>query len=70
MVSVQNKYSITDRKSDAVLDYCEAYKIAFIPWRPIDGGSTVEHPTFQSLLKKYSATPGQLALAWLLKRSP
>ena len=70
VVSVQNKYSITDRKSDPVLAYCEANNIAFIPWRPIDGGGTVEHPTFQALLRKYGATPGQLALAWLLKRSP
>ena len=43
---------------------------AVASWRPIDGGGTVEHPTFQALLKKYGATPGQLALAWLLKRSP
>jgi aryl-alcohol dehydrogenase-like predicted oxidoreductase len=70
VVSVQNKYSITDRRSDAVLKFCEANKIAFIPWRPIDGGHTVEHPTFQALMTKYNATPGQLALAWLLKRSP
>src|SRR3569623_497124 len=70
VVSVQNKYSITDRKSDPVLAYCEANNIAFIPWLPIDGGGTVEHPPFQALLKKYGATAGQLALAWLLKRSP
>ena len=70
VVSVQNKYSITDRKSDPVLQFCEANKIAFIPWRPIDGGHTVEHPVFQALLKKYGATAGQLALGWLLKRSP
>jgi aryl-alcohol dehydrogenase-like predicted oxidoreductase len=70
VVSVQNKYSITDRRSDPVLAFCEANNIAFIPWRPIDGGHTVEHPTFQALMTKYDATPGQLALAWLLKRSP
>lgn len=71
VVSVQNKYSITDRNSEAVLSYCEANKIAFIPWRPIDGGNTVAtNPAFQSLLTKYKASPGQLALAWMLKRSP
>ncbi|MBN9307308.1 MAG: oxidoreductase [Devosia sp. 67-54] len=71
VVSVQNKYSISDRNSDAVLSYCEANGIGFIPWRPIDGGSTnAADPKFQALLKKYGATPGQLSLAWLLKRSP
>jgi pyridoxine 4-dehydrogenase len=70
VVSVQNKYSITDRNSDAVLDYCEAHNIAFIPWRPIDGGNAVDTPAFQALLKKYNATAGQLSIAFLLKRSP
>jgi pyridoxine 4-dehydrogenase len=67
VASVQNKYSITDRNSEAVLSYCEANKIAFIPWRPIDGGNTAAD---RALLAKYNATPGQLALAWMLKRSP
>ena len=71
VVTVQNQYSISDRKSDAVLAYCEANNIGFIPWRPIDGGNTnAGAPKFQALLKKYGATPGQLSLAWLLKRSP
>ena len=71
VVSVQNKYSISDRKSEEVLAYCEANRIAFIPWRPIDGGNTAAtNPTFQALLTKYKATPGQMALAWMLKRSP
>ena len=71
VASVQNKYSITDRNSEAVLAYCEANKIAFIPWRPIDGGNTsAANPTFAAMMAKYGATPGQLALAWLLKRSP
>lgn len=71
VVSVQNKYSISDRKSDEVLSYCETNGIGFIPWRPIDGGNTnAEDPAFAALLKKYRATPGQLALAWMLKRSP
>lgn len=70
VVSVQNKYSITDAASDAVLDYCAANNIAFIPWRPIDGGSTTASPTFQALMKKHGASAGQLAIAWLLKRSP
>jgi aryl-alcohol dehydrogenase-like predicted oxidoreductase len=71
VVTVQNKYSISDRKSDEVLAYCEANQIGFIPWRPIDGGNTnASDPKFQALLQKYGATPGQLSLAWLLKRSP
>jgi aryl-alcohol dehydrogenase-like predicted oxidoreductase len=71
VVTVQNKYSISDRKSEEVLAYCEASKIGFIPWRPIDGGKTAtSNPAFQALMTKYGATPGQLALAWMLKRSP
>lgn len=71
VASVQNKYSISDRKSEAVLSYCETNKIGFIPWRPIDGGNTsADNPKFKALLGKYKATPGQLALAFLLKRSP
>ena len=71
VVTVQNKYSISDRRSDEVLSYCETNGIGFIPWRPIDGGNTnAEDPRFAALLSKYRATPGQLALAWMLKRSP
>ena len=71
VASVQNKYSISDGNSEAVLDYCEANKLGFIPWRPIDGGNTdASNPAFAALLNKYNATAGQLALAWLLKRSP
>ena len=71
VVTVQNKYSISDRRSDEVLSYCETNGIGFIPWRPIDGGNTnAEDPKFAALLSKYRATPGQLALAWMLKRSP
>jgi aryl-alcohol dehydrogenase-like predicted oxidoreductase len=70
VATVQNKYSISDKKSDAVLDYCEAHNIGFIPWRPIDGGNiSATDPKFAGLLKSYGATPGQLALAFLLKRS-
>ena len=71
VATVQNKYSLSDANSEAVLSYCEEQKIGFIPWRPIDGGNTAaSDDQFQALLKKYNATPGQLALAWLLKRSP
>jgi aryl-alcohol dehydrogenase-like predicted oxidoreductase len=71
VATVQNKYSITDRNSEAVLDYCEANGIGFIPWRPIDGGTArASDPRFAALCKRLGATPGQLALAFLLKRSP
>lgn len=71
VASVQNQYSMTVRKSEAVLDFCQENQIAFIPWRPIDGGSAAANsPLFQSMLAKYGATPGQLAIAWLLRRSP
>jgi aryl-alcohol dehydrogenase-like predicted oxidoreductase len=70
VASVQNKYSITDRKSEDVLAYCEANNIAFIPWRPIDGGAATGGAAFQALMKKYGASATQLGLAWLLKRSP
>ena len=71
VTTVQNKYSLSDANSEAVLAYCEAQKIGFVPWRPIDGGGTdASKPAFAALMKKYNATAGQLAIAWLLKRSP
>ena len=68
VATVQNRYDPTARGSDAVLDYCEAHKIGFIPWAPLGGGALANNPS--GLAKKYDATPGQLNLAWLLKRSP
>ena len=71
VATVQNKYSLADANSEAVLAYCEGQKIGFIPWRPIDGGNTAaDKPAFKALMQKYNATAGQLAIAWLLKRSP
>jgi aryl-alcohol dehydrogenase-like predicted oxidoreductase len=71
VTTVQNKYSLADANSEAVLSYCEEQKIGFIPWRPIDGGNTnADKPEFKALMEKYKASAGQLAIAWLLKRSP
>ena len=71
VATVQNKYSLADANSEAVLAYCEGQKIGFIPWRPIDGGNTAaDKPGFKALMQKYNASAGQLAIAWLLKRSP
>lgn len=65
IVSVQNRYNLEDRKSQAVLDRCEELGIAFIPWAPIDTGD-VEGTEVQRIAEKHDATPVQIALAWLL----
>jgi len=69
VVTVQNRYNVADRASEAVLDYCEKHAIGFIPWRPIAGG-TAGGGVLDTLGKKYNASPSQLSLAWMLKRSP
>ena len=71
VASVQNRYSLRDRGSDEVLDYCEKQAIGFIPWYPLAAGrlSAVGGPVSQ-IAAKYHATPSQVALAWLLQRSP
>jgi pyridoxine 4-dehydrogenase len=71
IVSVQNRYSITDRGSDDVLEYCEDEKMGFIPWFPLAAGrvSGSESP-ISRIAAQWRVTPSQLALAWLLARSP
>jgi pyridoxine 4-dehydrogenase len=70
IVSVQNRYSMTDRGSDDVLLYCEKDKIGFIPWFPLAAGrlSGADSPIGQTAAQ-LKATPSQVALAWLLARS-
>ena len=71
IVSVQNEYNLGDRRSDPVLEACEAEGIAFLPWRPLDGGVLSEPGgPLDEVARKHGSTPGQVALAWLLKRSP
>lgn len=71
VTTVQNMYNLVSRKSEEVLTYCEQNNIGFIPWRPIDGGNLeATSAEFRALLDKYEANAGQLALAWMLKRSP
>jgi aryl-alcohol dehydrogenase-like predicted oxidoreductase len=75
IVSVQNRYSLADRRHEATLDYCEQHQIAFLPWYPIAAGKLLkpENPAAQTLARMaacYSATAAQLSLAWLLHRSP
>src|SRR2546430_465309 len=69
IVSVQNRYSFADREWDYVVDYCERNGIAFIPWFPL-GAGTVAGRILERIAKAYQAKPIQIALAWLLKRSP
>ena len=69
IVSVQNRYSFADREWDYVVDYCERDGIAFIPWFPL-GAGRVAGKTLNEIAGKRNAGPHQVALAWLLKRSP
>jgi pyridoxine 4-dehydrogenase len=68
IVSVQNRYSFADRESDFIVDYCEQNNIAFLPWAPL-GQAKEAHDAIKKLADKLNATPLQVALAWLLKRS-
>src|ERR1700730_16066363 len=69
IVSVQNRYSFADREWDHVVDYCERNGIAVIPWCPL-GAGTVAGRLLERIAKARQAKPIQVALAWLLKRSP
>lgn len=69
IVSVQNRYNLFDRESEPVLEMCEQESIGFIPWFPVGAGN-LDNSALSQIAKKYNATPYQLALAWLLKRSP
>jgi len=71
VVSVQNRYSLTDRGSEDVLKYCEKQKIGFIPWFPLAAGRlSGEKSPVAEVAEELKATPSQVALAWLLGRSP
>jgi len=71
IATVQNLYNLTNRQSEAVLDYCEAEGIGFIPWFPIATGELAKPGgPLDTLAGQTGATPAQLALAWLLRRSP
>src|SRR5580700_1966803 len=69
IVSVQNRYSFADREWDNVVDYCERNRIAFIPWFPL-GAGRVAGKLLERIAKARQVKPIQIALAWLLKRSP
>ena len=71
IVSVQNKYNLSDRSHEDVLEYCEKKGIAFIPWFPVAAGKLAQPGgALDAAAKKHGATVGQLSLAWLLHRSP
>jgi aryl-alcohol dehydrogenase-like predicted oxidoreductase len=71
VATVQNLYNIGDRSSEDVLAYCEAHHIGFIPWYPLAAGKLAQSGSvLDRMARKHGATPGQIALAWLLKRSP
>jgi pyridoxine 4-dehydrogenase len=69
IVSVQNRYSFADREWDYVVDYCERNGIAFIPWFPL-GAGRVAGEVLGRVAQAHQANPKQVALAWLLQRSP
>ena len=71
IVSVQNRYNLTNRSSEAVIETCEREGIAFIPWFPLaTGGLTRTGGNLDEIASRHDATPAQVALAWLLARSP
>ena len=75
VVSVQNRYSLADRRHEQTLDWCEQRGIAFLPWYPMAAGKLLkpDHPAsrvLKQIAARHRATPAQLSIAWLLHRSP
>jgi len=70
IVSVQNQYNPGDRSSEPVLQACERLGLAFLPWYPLGAGSALRLSKIKTIAEKRKATPAQVALAWLLARSP
>lgn len=71
VATVQNRYNLADRKSEDVLDYCQGAGIGFIPWYPLAAGDLARPGgPLDAAAKAHGATPGQVALAWVLRRSP
>ena len=69
IVSVQNRYSVFERDSEPVLDFCSLEELAFLPWRPVAGGNLAAG-VVEEIARRNNATPSQVALAWLLAHSP
>jgi pyridoxine 4-dehydrogenase len=71
IASVQNRYSLADRRWEDVLDYCQREGVGFIPWFPLGAGSLAEAGgALVEIARRHRASPAQVALAWLLRRSP
>jgi len=75
VVTVQNRYSLADRRHEETLAYCDKKRIGFLPWYPMAGGKMLkaEHPAAQALSRiaeRHAASAAQLSLAWLLQKSP
>ena len=71
VATVQNRYNLADRASEAVLDYCAGCGIGFIPWYPLNAGDLArEGGALDAIASRRKASPGQIALAWLLAQDP
>jgi aryl-alcohol dehydrogenase-like predicted oxidoreductase len=71
VATVQNRYNLVDRTSEDVLDYCAKHNIGFIPWYPLAAGDLAKPGSLlDTIAKKHNAAPSQIALDWVLKRSP
>jgi len=71
VATVQNRYNLVDRGSEDVLNFCEKHGIGFIPWYPLAAGNLAKNGSIlAAIAKAHGATPSQIALAWVLKRSP
>jgi aryl-alcohol dehydrogenase-like predicted oxidoreductase len=70
IAAVQNRYSLSERKYDDVIDYCEREQIMFVPFYPLGGRSGLRGDTIEEIAASRGASVAQIALAWLLRRSP
>ncbi|PVX81860.1 aldo/keto reductase [Paraburkholderia unamae] len=71
VATVQNRYNLLDRQSESVLEYCEANNIGFIPWYPLAAGNIgASSDTISEVARDHGASPMQIAIAWLLHKSP
>ena len=71
VATVQNRYNLADRESEDVLDYCEKHGIGFIPWYPLSAGALAARGrVLDQIADRHQTSPGAIALAWLLQRSP
>jgi len=71
VATVQNRYNLIDRTSEDVLDYCAANHIGFIPWHPLAAGELAKPGSLlDNIAHDHGATSSQIALAWMLRRSP